>query len=496
MQESESVDATAAAVTAASAGAAGGGAAEDEAGAERLPFRKLLREALAGTHRDYTSGPIPRAIFLLAVPMVVEMAMESLFALVDIFWVSRLGRDEATAVVGTTESMLAILYAIAMGLAMSATATIARRIGEKDRDGAASFAVQAIALGILAAIPLGIGGALGARTFLRWMGTSPEAIASCGRFTVIMLGGNATILLLFLMNSVFRGAGDATIAMRTLWLANGINLLLDPCLIYGVGPFPRLGVVGAAVATNCGRGIGVLYQLWRLSRGSTHLKILRRHLRLVPSRMATLVRLAGAGILQQAIATMSWTFLVWLLGTFSAAAVAGYTIGLRVIIFGLLPSWGMANAAATMVGQSLGARLPQRAERAVWLAGFYNMLFLGGVGLLFVVGAPWIMIPFQPSPEVAPIAVSCLRSISCGFLFFAYGMVFGQAFNGAGDTWTPTGLNLCVFWLLEIPLAWLLSHPLGMGPRGVFLAITIAFSTYAVAGGWLFHRGRWKTRRV
>jgi putative MATE family efflux protein len=493
MDEPASVDAASAAPAASSAA---GAEAAASANSDRIPFRTLLREALSGTHRDYTVGPIPRAIFLLAVPMVVEMAMESLFALVDIFWVARLGNPAATGTVGTTESILALVYALAMGLAMAATATIARRIGERDRDAAASFAVQAIALGLLVAIPIGIAGGLGARRILALMGARPETIAECGGYAVVMLGGNATILLLFLMNAVFRGAGDATIAMRTLWLANGINLLLDPCLIYGLGPFPRLGVVGAAVATNCGRGIGVLYQLWRLSRGTPHLTILRRHLRLVPARMATILRLSGAGILQSAIATASWAGLVRVLQTFGDTAVAGYTIGLRIIVFGLLPSWGMANAAATMVGQSLGARQPQRAERAVWLAGAYNMVFLGLVGLVFVLGAPLIIEPFHATPEVAALASNCLRTISLGFLFYAYGMVFGQALNGAGDTWTATLLNFFVFWILEIPLAWLLAHPLGLGARGVFIAITIAFSTYAVAGGWLFHRGRWKTRRV
>jgi putative MATE family efflux protein len=298
------------------------------------------------------------------------------------------------------------------------------------------------------------------------------------------------------MNAVSRGAGDASNAMWTLLLANGINILLDPCLIFGLGPFPRLGVVGAAVATNCGRGIGVLFQLWRLARGTTHLTVLRRHLRLVPAQMATLLRLSGAGILQALIATASWGALVKVLAKFGDTALAGYGIGLRVVIFGLLPSWGMSNAAATLVGQSLGAKQPQRAERAVWLAGFYNTIFLGAVGLIFVLGAPLIVRPFDAPPEVARIAISCLRTISCGFLFYAYGMVFAQSFNGAGDAWTPTLMNLGVFWILEIPLAWFLSHALDLGPHGVFIAITVSFSTFAVVGGWLFRRGRWKTRSV
>jgi putative MATE family efflux protein len=470
---------------------------QQTAPAARPPSRLgLLREALRGTHRDYTVGSIPRAIFLLAVPMVVEMAMEATFALADIFWVNHLPGPQAAAVVGVTESLLALVYAIAMGISMAATATIARRIGEKDFDGAASFAVQAIGLGLVVAVPLGIVGALGARRFLALMGTEPAAIAECGRFTVVMLGGNATILLLFLMNAVFRGAGDAASAMRTLLVANAINIVLDPCLIFGLGPFPKLGVLGAAVATNCGRGIGVLYQLWRLARGTPHLRGLQDHLRLVPRQMATLLRLSASGILQSLIATASWIGLVLVLNGFGSVAVAGYTTGLRIVIFGLLPSWGMSNAAATLVGQSLGAKLPERAERAVWLAGFYNTLFLGVVGLVFIVGAPLIVGAFGCSSEVASVAVSCLRTVSCGFLFYAYGMVFAQSFNGAGDPWTPTWMNLGIFWALEIPLAWLLARALGFGPRGVFLAITVSFSTFAVVGALLFRRGRWKTRSV
>ncbi len=471
----------------------------DDAVAPPRPLIRLfasLREALRGTHRDYTVGSIPRAIFLLAVPMVVEMAMESLFAVVDIFWVGRLGQPEAVAVVGLTESLLALVYALAMGLSMAAMATVARRVGEKDPEGAARFAVQAIALGLLVALPLGIAGGYFSRDLLKLMGAQPETIAKCGGYATVMLGGNAVIILLFLINAVFRGAGDAVIPMRTLWLANGINLVLDPCFIFGVGPFPRLGVMGAAVATTTGRAIGVLFLIWQLARGARHVAVSRRHLALSPARMATILRLSGAGIVQALVHTTSWLGVVRVLADFGEKAVAGNTIGIRIVLLALLPSWGMSNAAATMVGQSLGAGKPERAEQAVWLAGFYNMIFLGAVGLLFVFGAPLIVRGFNDSPEVVAHGVECLRTLSYGFLFYAYGMVFVQAFNGAGDPWTPTWINVGCFWAWQVPLALLLAHPLGLGPRGVFIAVAVAFSTFAVVGALLFRRGRWKTRRV
>jgi putative MATE family efflux protein len=311
-----------------------------------------------------------------------------------------------------------------------------------------------------------------------------------------MLGGNVVILLLFLVNAIFRGAGDAAIAMRVLWFANILNIVLGPCFIFGLGPFPKLGVTGAAVATTIGRGCGVLYQLWTLSRGRGRVVITRRHLRLEPAVMLRLLRLSGNAIFQILIGTASWIGLVRILSSFGSAALAGYTIGIRIIVFALLPSWGMANAAATMVGQSLGARKPDRAERSVWIAGFYNMIFLGAVGLAFVLAAPLLIRLFTSDPAVVPYGVACLRLVSCGFLFYAYGMVLTQAFNGAGDTWTPTWLNLFCFWLWEIPLAYVLAKVVGLGPRGVFIAITIAFSTLALASAALFRRGRWKLKKV
>jgi putative MATE family efflux protein len=356
--------------------------------------------------------------------------------------------------------------------------------------------VQSIALGIAVAVPIGIVGATRAPRLLALLGAPPSVIATGSRFTAIMLGANVVILLLFLINAIFRGAGDATMAMRSLWLANVINLALDPCFIFGLGPFPRLGVVGAAVSTTCGRGIGVLYQLWTLSRGRGRVVIRRRHLRLEPRSMLRLLRVSGNGILQVMIGTASWTGLVRILSSFGSAALAGYTIGLRIIVFAILPSWGMSNAAATLVGQNLGAGKPDRAERSVWKAAFYNMIFLGSVGLLFLLFADSLIRLFTTDPDVVRYGTSCLRFISCGFVFYAYGMVMTQAFNGAGDTWTPTRINLFCFWLWEIPLAYILSHRAGLGPQGVFAAITIAFSTLAVVSSILFRRGKWKEKKV
>jgi putative MATE family efflux protein len=454
-----------------------------------------VREAVRGSHQDFTEGPIGRAILLLAIPMVMEMMMESVFAIADIFWVSKLGAD-SVATVGITESMLALIYAVAIGVSVSATAMVARRIGEKDPEHAAGAAVQAIALGVALAIPIGITGALLAPKLLALMGGSPGLIATGWRYTAIMLGGNVVILLLFLVNAIFRGAGDAAVAMRVLWFANILNIVLGPCFIFGLGPFPKLGVTGAAVATTIGRGCGVLYQLWTLSRGRGRVVITRRHLRLEPAVMLRLLRLSGNAIFQILIGTASWIGLVRILSSFGSAALAGYTIGIRIIVFALLPSWGMANAAATMVGQSLGARKPERAERSVWIAGFYNMIFLGAVGLAFVLAAPVLIRLFTSDPAVIPYGVACLRFVSYGFLFYAYGMVLTQAFNGAGDTWTPTWLNLFCFWFWEIPLAYVLARVVGLGPRGVFIAITIAFSTLALASAALFRRGRWKLKKV
>ncbi len=455
-----------------------------------------VKEAVRGAHRhDYTAGPIGRALLLLAVPMVLEVALESVFAVVNVFWVGRLGAN-AIATVGLTEAMFSTIYALGMGLGIGATAMVARRIGEKNPDGAARAAVQAIALGVMVAIPIAVLGGVFAPDLLRLMGAAPEVVSTGSGFTRVMFSGNFVILLLFLINAIFRGAGDAAIAMRSLWFANICNLILDPLLIFGVGPFPRLGVMGAAFATTIGRGMGVLYQFYRLSGRDNRFVIRRPHLRLEPPILGRLVRLSGTGIFQILISTTSWVGLVRVISSFGSQALAGYTVGMRIILFALLPSWGMSNAAATMVGQALGAKKPDRAEESVWRAGFYNLCFLGLVGLGFVVLAPTLIGFFTTDPVVARNGVDCLRIVSAGFLFYAYGMVLTSSFNGAGDTWTPTIINLFCFWLWEIPLAWFLAKRMGMGPRGVFVAITAAFSTLAVVSALIFRRGRWKTRRV
>ncbi len=453
-----------------------------------------VKDAIRGSHHDYTEGPIGRAIFLLAVPMVLETVMESVFAVVDVFFVSRLGAD-AVATVGLTESMMVLVYSLAMGLGIGATATVARRIGERDAEGAAHAAAQALLLGLLISVVLGVLGIVLAPTLLRIMGGSPAVIANAA-FMQVMLGGNATVLLLFLINAIFRGAGDAAIAMRVLWLANWINIVLGPLLIFGIGPFPEMGVVGAAVATNIGRGTGALYAISRLFRPGARVHVARRHFAFDPALMWQMIRLSASGTFQILIGTASWIGLVRVISSFGSAALAGYTIGMRVIIFALLPSWGLSNAAATMVGQALGAKKPERAERAVWIAARYNLVFLGIVGLLFVLLARAIVSLFTADPAVTPYAIDCLRIVALGFLFYAYGMVITSSFNGAGDTWTPTWLNLVVFWLWEIPLAYALAVVLDMGPRGVFVAITVAYSTLAVLSAWLFKKGRWKTRKV
>jgi len=454
-----------------------------------------VKESIRGSHRNYTTGPIGRSILLLAIPMVLEMVMESVFAVVDIFWVSHLGK-EAIATVGLTESLLTLIYALAIGLSIGAMAMIARRIGEQNPEGAARAAVQAIVLALIVSTVIGAIGAPLAPKLLTLMGASPWVIEHGSPFTRVMLAGNVTVVMLFMINAIFRGAGDAAIAMRTLWLANWINILLGPCLIFGLGPFPKLGIVGAAIATNIGRGTGALFALSKLFRDGGRFNIERRHLRIEPSVIGRLIRLSASGTFQVFIGMASWIGLVRIISSFGSDAVAGYTCGIRVILFALLPSWGMSNAAATMVGQALGAKNPERAERAVWRAGFYNMIFLGVVGLIFILFAPYIIWLFTDEPIPAKYGVECLRIVSYGFLFYAYGMVLGQSFNGAGDTWTPTIINLFVFWLWEIPLAYVLGVALGWGPRGVFIAMTIAFSTLAVVSGLVFRRGRWKQKVV
>ncbi|MBC7912345.1 MAG: MATE family efflux transporter [Pyrinomonadaceae bacterium] len=452
-------------------------------------------EAIRGSERDYTQGTIGRAILMLSVPMVLEMLMESIFAVVDVFWVAKLGAD-AVATVGITESLLTLIYTLAIGLSIGVTAMVARRIGEQNPDGAARAAVQAIIVGLILSALLGVCGVIFAPKLLALMGASPGVINQGSNFTRVMLGGNASVVMLFLLNAIFRGSGDAAIAMRVLWFANLINIVLGPCFIFGLGPFPELGVTGAAVATTIGRSMGALYAFSRLLRPGGRIRIERRHLIPDPALMFRLVRLSASGAFQVFIGMASWIGLIRILSGFGSNALAGYTIGIRIILFALLPSWGMSNATATMVGQALGAGKPERAESAVWKASFYNMCFLGVIGLVFVIFAGQIIRLFTSDPNVIPYGVDSLRIIACGFLFYAYGMVVTQSFNGAGDTFTPTIINLFVFWLWEIPLAYVLAIVLGLGPRGVFLAVTIAFSTLAVVSAFIFKQGRWKQKMV
>ena len=458
-------------------------------------YWQLFLEAVRGSERDYTVGPVGPALVMLSVPMVLEMAMESLFAVVDVFYVSRVSA-EAVATVGVTESMLTIVYTVAMGLGIGATAVVARRIGEKDDEGAAQAAAQSIGLGLIVAAAVGAFGFFNAERLLRAMGATPSMIESSLGYTQVMFAGNATVTLLFLNNAIFRGAGDPAIAMRMLWLGNAINIVICPFLIFGIGPFPALGVTGAAIGTNIGRGTAVLTQLWMMMSGRSRVHVRRRHLRIVPSVMWTVCRLSGTGFLQILIDTSSYIGLVRVISTFGSDALAGYTIGIRTVIFAILPAWGLSNAAATMVGQALGAKKPDRAEQSVWTAGKYNAWVLGAVSVVFVVFAPWIVSIFTSDPAVAPYATSCLRIVSTGFVFFAYGLVFTSSFNGAGDTWTPTWINLGCFWLFQIPFAWLLAIQWEMGPRGVFIAMTIAFSMLAIVSGVIFRKGWWKTRTV
>jgi len=454
-----------------------------------------IREAIRGSRQDFTTGNLNRAILLLAIPMILEMVLESLFAVVDVFWVGRLGAD-AVATVGLTESLLSLVFAIGLGLSLSTTAMVARRIGEKDPAGAAVAGVQAIVLGLAVSAIVGLPCLFYAPRLLRLMGASPEIIAIGSGYARIALGGSGAIMLLFLNNAIFRGAGDAAIAMRLLWVSNIINLVLDPCLIFGLGPFPKLGVTGAALATFTGRSIGVLYQFYRLLRGTERIRLLRQQFRINLRVLLRLLRVSLTGILQFAIAHTSWIGLVRIVSVFGSAALAGYTIAIRIIIFIILPSWGLSNAAATLVGQNLGAKQPERAEASVWRTGFYNMLFLGAVGLLFVFFAEPVVRLFTRDPLVVPLAASCLRILSYGNVAYAYAMVMLQAFNGAGDTVTPTVVNFFCFWLLEIPLAYFLAITARMHSNGVFFSIVVAQASIAAVSIILFKRGRWKRQQI
>jgi len=462
----------------------------------RVPgFWSSLRESVMGTSQDFTEGHIGRAIILLAVPMVLEMCMESLFGVVDVFWVAHLGADAITTV-GLTETCLTVVFVIALGLSMGATALVARRIGEKDEAAAGLVAVQAIVVGLVVSTFIALSGYFFAPDLLRVMGGSENVVKLGTGYTRTIIGGSATIFLLFLINAVFRGAGDAAIAMRALWVANIVNICLNPCLIFGVGPFPRLGVTGSAVGTTIGRGIGVLFQLWILTSGRGRFVIHAAQVRLDLAVMAKMIRLSLTAIFQYMVQMASWIGVVRIISSFGSAAVAANTLAIRIIIFAILPSWGMSNAAATLVGQNLGAGKPERAELSVWRTGFYNMLFLGGVGLIFIAFAERIIALFTNDPAVFPLAVAGLRLLSYGYVSYAYGMVVTAAFNGAGDTFTPTVLNLICFWICQIPMAWLLAFKAGIGPRGVFVAVVISDTLLAVLSILWFRRGAWKQTSI
>ncbi len=458
-------------------------------------FLKLFRQAISGAETEYTSGSIDRAIILLSIPMVLEMLMEGLFALVDIFFVAKLGK-EATATIGLTEVVMSQIVALALGLSMATTAMVARRIGEKDNEGAAVAAMQSILIGILICLIIAVVFYFKAGDILEFMGGSPDLIRIGTGYTRILLTGSSTMFFLYLLNAVFRGAGNAAIAMRTLWIANGINIILDPFLIFGLGPFPEMGVAGAAIATTIGRGVGVAYQVYHLVNGKSLVHLKLRHLKFAWDIIWKLLKVSSTGVLQFFMATASWLFIIRIIAFFGDAAVAGYSIGIRIVIFTILPAWGMASAASTLVGQNLGAGQPERAEKSVWRTAYFNMIFLTTISVLFVVTAPWLIPFFTKEPEVIHQGVLCLRIICLGYIFYAYGMVIGQAFNGAGDTVTPTLINFVAFWMLQIPISYVLAKLFDWGPVGVYWGIAISESLLALIAIAVFRRGKWKSVKI
>jgi putative MATE family efflux protein len=462
---------------------------------ENSSFLSIVKEAFVGTKRDLTAISLGTAIFLLAVPMISEMFMESLFAICDIFFVSKLGAD-AIAVVGLTEAMVVIIYALAIGISIGATATIARRIGEGSRDAASQTAIQVLYLGLIVSVILGVFGVIFAPSLLALMGAEADVVAQGAMFARIMLGGNIVIVFLFLINGIFRGAGDAAIAMRVLILSNSLNIVLAPMFIFGVWIFPELGVTGAAVGTTIGRGCGVLFALQYLFRRKERFEIKRKHFAFQPKLIWKLTKLSASASFQTIIGMASWTILVKIVSGFGTNAVAGYQIGIRVIVFALLPSVGMSNAAATLVGQSLGAGKPERAEKAVWKAALYSAGFLTVVGVLLAIFAHTIIGFFTTEPAVLSVGTDCLRIVAFGFTFYGFGMVMEMSFNGAGDTTTPTYLNVFIFWLFEIPLAYVMAYHFGYNEHGVFWAILVSFCVLAVAATLLFRRGKWKTKMI
>lgn len=456
---------------------------------------RILKESLNGEEQTYTKGSIDRAIVLLSIPMILEMAMESLFAVVDIFFVAKIG-PEAIATVGITESVLTLVYSIAIGLSAAATAMVARRIGEGDRNAAARAGAQVILIACVLSVLIAVPGYFFAEDILRVMAHDQSVSSTGHQFTRLLLTCNLPILLLWMLNGIFRGAGDAATAMRALWIANGVNLVLCPVFIFGFGPIPAMGVLGSGVATTIGRSIGVFYQLWQLFQVG---KIVRLRWNMMQPRwdiIGTLLRVASGSTGQYLISSASWIFMVFILGQISKEVVAGYTIAIRVVIFCILPSWGMANAAATLVGQNLGAGLPDRAARSAMRAGYFNMLFLGVIAAICLIAAPQLIRIFSETPEVVEAGSLALRIIAGGYVFYGWGMVLTQAINGAGDTFTPTLLNFIFFWLVETPLAWFLALELGWGQTGVYWSIVLAESGMALAAVWLFKKGRWKMAKV
>ena len=464
----------------------------------KLTVKKIVRafgQAVMGRQSEFTTGSIRKAIFMLSIPMILELMMESIFAIVDIAYVSLVSVN-ALATVGLTESVITLVYAIAIGLSMAATAVVARRIGEKDVIGARRAAVQAILLGVLVAVLIGVVGLLYAKDILALMGGEPDLIEEGYGYTQWLIGGNITIVMLFLINAIFRGAGDASVAMWTLVLSNGLNIILDPIFIFGFGPIPEFGVTGAAIATNIGRGTAVIFQLGILFFGWSRIKLELKDLVLRLNVMFNLIKVSLGGIAQFLIGTSSWVFLMRIMSEFGSEVLAGYVIAIRVMMFTFMPAWGMSNAAATLVGQNLGAQQPERAERSVWITGKYNALFMLAVSSVYLVFATQIISLFNQTPEVVQNGALCLRIVAAGYLFYAYGMVITQAFNGAGDTKTPTKINFVAFWLFQLPFAYLAALAFDWGPLGVFLAITLAEVMLSVIAIVWFRKGYWKKVEV
>lgn len=456
---------------------------------------KYFKVAISGKEQEFTSGSIRRAVFMLSIPMILEMLMESIFAIVDIFYVSQVSVN-AVATIGLTESVVTLIYAIAIGLSMAATAVVARRVGEKDLIGASQTTVQVIILGVGVAAIISVIGILFPKEILALMGAEPDLIAEGYGYTQVLLGGNITIMLLFLINAVFRGAGNASIAMWTLVLSNGLNIILDPMFIFGFGPIPEFGVQGAAIATTIGRGSAVIFQIVILFYGYSKLKVRVKDLVVRAGVMINLIKVSLGGIGQFLIGTSSWVFLMRIMSEFGSDVLAGYTIAIRVMLFTLMPSWGMSNAAATLVGQNLGAQKPDRAEKSVWVTGKYNAYFMATVSILYLLFAKQIILLFNKEPQVVQFGALCLQVIAAGYVFYAYGMVVIQSFNGAGDTKTPTWINFICFWLIQLPFAYVVSINFDVGPKGVFWAITIAEVMIALIGVWWFKKGKWKLVKV